>query len=81
MSENYKRLDAVQQKIEDLLKKKTILKRKEFNESITEEEEIELEGVAELLAVLEKDKKYWQQEFSKENTSEEKPSVTPLNIV
>ena len=29
MSENYKRLDAMQQKIEDLWKKKTRLKKKE----------------------------------------------------
>ena len=71
MSENYKRLDVVQQKIEDLLKKEAKLKKKEQKNQLTDEEEIDLEGVAELLKELKEDKKYWQEEVSKENKPEE----------
>jgi hypothetical protein len=71
MSENYKRLDAVQQEIEDLLKQKTRLKNKERKGQLSNDEEIELEGIAELLTVLERQEKYWQEEVSKENIPEE----------
>lgn len=68
MSENYKRLDAVQQKIEDLLKKETRLKKMQEKGQLTDEEEIDL---AKLLKELKEDKKYWQEEVSKENKPEE----------
>ncbi|KAJ2994605.1 hypothetical protein HDV02_001464 [Globomyces sp. JEL0801] len=71
ISENYKRLDAVQQKIEDLLNKETKLKKKEQKGQLTDEEEIDLEGLVKLLTVLEKDKKYWQAQVDKENKPEE----------
>ena len=48
MSEYFKELKAVQQEIKDLLKKKTRLKKKEQKGTLTDDEEIELEGVAEL---------------------------------
>jgi hypothetical protein len=38
---------------------------------LDDEEEIELEGVNKLLTVLEKDKRYWQEEVSMENKHEE----------
>ena len=71
MSEYYKRLDAVQQKMEDLLRKKTKLKKKQEKGQLTDEEEIDLEGVAELLTVLQGQEKYWREEVSKENKPEE----------
>ncbi len=71
MSNFLRNLEQVQQKIEDLLKKETKLKKKEQKGQLTDEEEIDLEGVVKLLTVLEKDKKYWQEEVSKENKPEE----------
>ncbi len=71
MSENYKRLDAVWQKIEDLLRKKTKLKKKQEKGQLTDEEEIVLEGVAELLAIFEKDKDRWFKLVEEENKPEE----------
>ena len=60
MSENYKRLDAVQQKIEDLIKRKSKLKELEGENRLSNKEEAELGGIQELLVVLEKQQKYWQ---------------------
>jgi len=71
MSENYKRLDAVQQEIKDLLRKKTKLKKKQEKGQLTDEEEIELEGVAELLAIFGKDKDRWFKLVEEENKPEE----------
>ncbi|KAH6563680.1 hypothetical protein BASA50_002711 [Batrachochytrium salamandrivorans] len=71
MSENYKRLDAVQQEIKDLLKKKTRLKKKEQKGQLTEDEEIDLDGLTEELKELKEDKKYWQGQVDKENKPEE----------
>ena len=71
MSENYKRLDAVLQKIEDLLRQKTKLKKKQEKGQLTDEEEIVLEGVAELLAIFEKDKDRWFKLVEEENKPEE----------
>jgi hypothetical protein len=71
MSENYKRLDAVQLKIEDLLKKKSKLKKKEQKGQLDDEEEIELEGIAELLAQLKEDKDRWFKLVERENSPEE----------
>ena len=68
MSENYKRLDAVQEEIKDLLKNRTSIKEKEEKEEITRLEEIEQEGLTDLLAEFEGVKKYWQGEVSKENS-------------
>jgi hypothetical protein len=68
MSEYVNELKAVQQKIENLLKKETRLKKKK---ELTEEEEIDLEGVAKLLTVLQGQEKYWREEVSKENKPEE----------
>jgi Zn-dependent oligopeptidase len=65
MSRNYDNLEAVQQKIEELLKKKTRLRKRELDE----EEKIELERVNELLTVLQE--KYWQRQVEKENNREE----------
>jgi hypothetical protein len=73
MSENYKRLDIVQQEIKDLLKKKTRLKKKQESEDITRLEEIELEGLAKELKEAKEDKKFWQIQVSKENKSDDKP--------
>jgi hypothetical protein len=70
MSENYKRLDAVWQKIEDLLRKKTKLKKKQEKGQLTDEE-IVLEGVAKLLAIFEKDKDRWFKLVEEENKPEE----------
>jgi hypothetical protein len=53
------------------VKKETRLKKYEQKGQLNDEEEIELEGLAKLLATLEKDKKYWQGEVSKENKPEE----------
>jgi ubiquinone biosynthesis protein UbiJ len=71
MSENYKRLDAVQQEIKDLLKKKTRLRKKEQKGQLDDEGEIELEGVVELLTVLQEQEKFWQGQVDKENKPEE----------
>ncbi|KAI3656125.1 hypothetical protein MP638_007546 [Amoeboaphelidium occidentale] len=70
MSDYIRNLEQAQQKIENLLKKETRLKKKEQKGTLTDDEEIELEGIAKLLAVLEKDKKFWQEEVSKENVPE-----------
>jgi len=59
MSENYKELKAVQQEIKELLKKKSKLRKKEQNGQLGDEEEIELEEIAELLAQLKEDKDRW----------------------
>jgi hypothetical protein len=71
MSRNYDNLEAVQQEIKDLLRKETRLKKKEQKGQLDDEEEIELEGLAKLLVVLQGQEKYWQGEVSKENRSEE----------
>ena len=71
MSENYKRLDAVQQKIEDLLKKETKLKKKQEKGQLTDEEEIDLEGVAELLTILQGREERWFKLVEQENKPEE----------
>ena len=68
MSEYFNELKAVQQEIKDLLKKETRLKKKK---ELTDEEEIDLEGVAKLLTVLQGQEKYWREEVSKENKPEE----------
>ena len=60
MNEYIHKLEAVEQKIEDLLKKEIKLKKKELKGLLEGEEEVELDGIQELLIVLEKDKKYWQ---------------------
>ncbi len=69
MSENRKSLEVVENEIKETLKRKMKLKKKELKRQLNEEEEVELEGMVELLAVLEKDKKYWQGEVSKENSN------------
>jgi hypothetical protein len=71
MSENYKRLDAVQKEIKDLIKKETKLKKKLDREQLTDEE---LEGVDKLLKVLQGQEKFWREEVSKENKPVAKPS-------
>jgi hypothetical protein len=53
MSEYVKNLKNVQKEIQDLLKKKTALKKKEQKGQLTGEEEFDLEGITELLATLE----------------------------
>ncbi|KAJ3316333.1 hypothetical protein HDV06_003811, partial [Boothiomyces sp. JEL0866] len=70
MSEYFKKLESIEQEIKELVKKKNRLKKKEYNEEITAEEQIELEGLEELLTELKSDKKFWQGEVSKENTPE-----------
>ena len=71
MSNFLRNLEQVQQKIEDLLRKKTKLKKKQEKGQLTDEEEIDLAGVAELLAVLQGQENYWREEVSKENKLEE----------
>jgi len=71
MSENYKRLDAVQQKIEDLLKKEAKLKKKEQKNQLTDEEEIDLEGVGKLLKELKGQENRWFKLVEEENKPEE----------
>jgi hypothetical protein len=71
MSRNYDNLEAVQQEIKDLFKKKTRLKKKEQKGQLDDEEEIELEGLAEELKELKENKKYWQEQVDKENKPEE----------
>jgi hypothetical protein len=61
----------MQQEIIDLLKKETRLKKKEQNGRLEDEDDIELEGVNKLLARLERQEKYWQEQVSKENKPEE----------
>ena len=68
MSENYKRLDAIQQENKDLLNQKTNLKNTERKGQLSDNE---LEGIAELFTELERQVKYWQEEVSKENIPEE----------
>ncbi|XJO77355.1 hypothetical protein BDV3_001945 [Batrachochytrium dendrobatidis] len=63
MSESYKRLDAVQQEIEDLLKKETELKKKEKKGQLTDEDEVDLEGVNKLFDDLKKARKYWREQY------------------
>jgi hypothetical protein len=53
------KLDTVEKKIEDLLKKKTQLSKKEQSGAITDEEALDLEGIGELLKELKEDKKNW----------------------
>ena len=70
MSENYKRLDAVQQEIKDLIKKETDLENKHEDGHLTNKERNELKGIEKLLATLENDKKFWQEQVSKESQPE-----------
>ena len=70
MSENIKELKAVQQKIEDLLKKKASLRQKELKGQIIDEEQVGLEGITELLTALERQEKFWQGQVDKENKPE-----------
>jgi hypothetical protein len=60
MDYNCQKLDAVEKKIEDLLKKKTKLLKKVQTGQITDEESIDLEGMGELLKELKEQQKYWQ---------------------
>jgi hypothetical protein len=73
MSEYVNELKAVQQEIKDLLKKKTRLKKKERKGQLDDDEEIELEGLAEELATLERREKFWQVQVDKENKADDKP--------
>ncbi|EGF78438.1 hypothetical protein BATDEDRAFT_90642 [Batrachochytrium dendrobatidis JAM81] len=75
MSESYKRLDAVQQEIEDLLKKETELKKKEKKGQLTDEDEVDLEGVNKLFDDLKKARKYWREQVDKENQPEEESKL------
>ena len=71
MSRNYDNLERVQQEIKDLLKKETRIKKKEQKGQLDDEEEIELEGLANELKELKEDKKYWQEQVDKENKPEQ----------
>jgi hypothetical protein len=69
MSNFLRNLEAVQQKIEDLLKKETRLKKKEQKGQLDDEEEIELEGVNKLLTVLQGQENQWFKLVEAENRS------------
>jgi hypothetical protein len=71
MSENYKRLDAVQQEIKDLIKKETKLRKKEQKGQLDDEDEIELEGIEKLLTELKEQQDRWFNLVEKENSPEE----------
>ena len=71
MSDFLRNLEQVQQEIKDLIKNQTKLKKKEQKGQLTDEEEIDLEGVVKLLNNLKEDRKYWREEVSKENKPEE----------
>jgi hypothetical protein len=71
MSEYAKELKEVQLEIKDLLKIETELKKKKREGLLDDDEEIELEGVTELLATLEKYKKFWQELVYQENKPKE----------
>ncbi|KAJ3255462.1 hypothetical protein HK103_006279 [Boothiomyces macroporosus] len=71
MSAYVKNLEAIQQEIKELVKNKNKLKKKEHNEEITAEEEIELEGINELLTELKGQQKFWQGQVDKENAPEQ----------
>ncbi len=61
MDSDRQQLAAVEQKIEDLVKKQTRLQKKDHQGTITNVEEIELAGIDKLLAEAKDDKKYYQQ--------------------
>jgi hypothetical protein len=61
MDSDRQRLAAFEQKMEDLVKKQTRLKKKEHRGTITEEEEIDLAGIGLLLAEAKDDKKYYHE--------------------
>jgi hypothetical protein len=71
MSESFKRLVKIQQEIRDLLKEKARLKNKKQKNQLTREEEIDLEGVEELLEELESSRNFWHEQVSRENEPEE----------
>ncbi|KAJ3307843.1 hypothetical protein HDV04_002453 [Boothiomyces sp. JEL0838] len=71
MSRNYDNLEAVQQKIEELVKKETKLKKKEQDGTLSDDEEIELEGINKLLTELKSQQKFWQELVRNENTPEQ----------
>ena len=57
MDSDRQQLAAVEQKIEDLVKKQTRLQKKDHKGTITDEEEIELAGIDKLLEKLEQQRK------------------------
>ncbi len=59
MDYDRQKLEAVENKIEDLLKEKKPLSRKQKTGKISDEEVIDLEGIVELLNELRENKKYW----------------------
>jgi hypothetical protein len=72
MDSDRQQLAAVEQKIEDLVKKQTRLQKKDQQGTITDEEEIELAGIDKLLAEAKDDKKYYR-EFIKLSMKDEPP--------
>ena len=56
MDSDRQQLAAVEQNIQDLVKKQTSLQKKDHQETITDVEEIELAGIDELLAEAKEDK-------------------------
>ncbi|KAJ3317422.1 hypothetical protein HDV06_001562 [Boothiomyces sp. JEL0866] len=70
MSEYFKRLQSIEEEIKELTSKETKLLKKEQNGTIRDDEEVELEGIHKVLAILQSQQKFWQGEVSKENTPE-----------
>ena len=71
MNEYIHKLEAVEQKIEDLIKRKSKLKELEGENRLSNKEEAELGGIQELLIVLEKQQKFWQSQVNKANSLDE----------
>ena len=64
MSENLKKLEAVQQEIKDLMIKESNLKKKYLRGPITGEQKIELDSLNIKLQELQKQKKLWQEQIN-----------------
>jgi hypothetical protein len=71
MNEYIQKLVAVEQKIEDLIIRKSKLKELEGENRLSNKEEAELDGIQELLVVLEKQQKFWQSQVNKANSLDE----------
>ena len=71
MNEYIQKLEAVEQKIEDLIKRKSKLKELEGENRLSNKEEAELDGIQALLVVLEKQQKFWQGQVNKANSLDE----------
>ena len=69
-------LKIVDQKIEDLLKKETVLKKRDSRNELDYQETLESEGVQALLSDLKEQRKFWQNEFSKTQPTSNKPSIS-----